>query len=461
MTRLYVNNFRAALAAAITNSATTAVLTNVTNLPTLAAGEYYNLTIDGGNGTYEIIKVTARTTTTITMVRAQEGTTGVAWSAGAIVELRATATTHVDIEADTRNWNTTGYIAAGGGSSVSSVRFLEASANGTNYVGFQAPATISANKLWVLPAADGSANQVLKTDGSGNLSWTAPPSSTVASDATPSLGGNLNVAGYKITSASNGNVILEPNGTGAILIGGNATQTAEMRYMEDSDNGTNYVGFKAPSAITANKVWELPGADGTSGQFLKTDGSGVLSFATAGGGGGALSFITSGTASSSSSLDFTSLGNYSYIEFVLVDILGATDDIDFYIRTSTDNGSTYDNGATDYAQVIIGRSGATAIAVTPAKTTQIGVTNNQALGVDIGNVAGEGLSGRFLLFNPTGTAKRKMWGEFNFINADGNAGMSTTAATRDTAADVDAVRFLFSSGNIASGSIYVYGLSKT
>ena len=43
--------------------------------------------------------------------------------------------------------------------------------DGSHYVGFQAPTTVSTNKIWTLPAADGSANQYLKTDGSGTLSW--------------------------------------------------------------------------------------------------------------------------------------------------------------------------------------------------------------------------------------------------------------------------------------------------
>jgi len=52
------------------------------------------------------------------------------------------------------------------------LRFYEATANGTNYVGFQAPADISSDVLWTLPSADGTANQVLTTNGSGTLSWT-------------------------------------------------------------------------------------------------------------------------------------------------------------------------------------------------------------------------------------------------------------------------------------------------
>ena len=52
------------------------------------------------------------------------------------------------------------------------LRFYEATANGTNYVGFQAPADISSDVLWTLPSTDGTVNQVLTTNGSGTLSWT-------------------------------------------------------------------------------------------------------------------------------------------------------------------------------------------------------------------------------------------------------------------------------------------------
>ena len=45
-----------------------------------------------------------------------------------------------------------------------------ADSDSSNYVGFQSPATVSANVVWTLPDADGSANQLLKTNGSGVLS---------------------------------------------------------------------------------------------------------------------------------------------------------------------------------------------------------------------------------------------------------------------------------------------------
>ena len=63
------------------------------------------------------------------------------------------------------------------------LRFREATANGTNYVGFQAPAAIAANLTWTLPAADGTNGQVLKTDGTGALGWvTAAGGSTVIAE---------------------------------------------------------------------------------------------------------------------------------------------------------------------------------------------------------------------------------------------------------------------------------------
>ena len=69
----------------------------------------------------------------------------------------------------------------------------------------------------------------------------------VVSDTSPQLGGNLDVNGNSIVSASNGNIAITPNGSGNIVLDG----------------------------LT------FPNADGSSGQVLQTNGSGTLSFATA------------------------------------------------------------------------------------------------------------------------------------------------------------------------------------
>lgn len=70
------------------------------------------------------------------------------------------------------------------------------------------------------PTADGTANQVIKTDGSGNLSFVTPSGglSNVVEDTTPQLGGDLDIQNYKITtSTTNGDILLEPNGIGVVF----------------------------------------------------------------------------------------------------------------------------------------------------------------------------------------------------------------------------------------------------
>ena len=60
----------------------------------------------------------------------------------------------------------------------------------------------------------------------------------------------------------------------------------------DSDN-SNYVALRSPIVVTGNVTWNLPSADGTSGQVLQTDGAGNLSFVTASSSGGASGFQSS------------------------------------------------------------------------------------------------------------------------------------------------------------------------
>ena len=56
------------------------------------------------------------------------------------------------------------------------------------------------------------------------------------------------------------------------------TSPGEIRFLEGSGGGTNYIGFKAPAAVTTSLVYELPTADGSDGQVLATDGAGVMSW---------------------------------------------------------------------------------------------------------------------------------------------------------------------------------------
>ena len=170
------------------------------------------------------------------------------------------------------------------------------------------------------PTSDGSAGQFLKTDGSGTLAF-ATVSTDLSGDSTPQLGGNLDVNGNSIVSASNGNIAITPNGSGKVVLDGLSHPTADgssgqvlttdgsgnLSFTSKTVDTTNLVDDTTPQlggdldingntivstsngniAITPNGSGKVildglshPTADGSNGQFLKTNGSGVLAFAS-------------------------------------------------------------------------------------------------------------------------------------------------------------------------------------
>ena len=56
------------------------------------------------------------------------------------------------------------------------------------------------------------------------------------------------------------------------------TNALPIRFQDSS--GAPFVALKAPASVSNNVTFTLPGADGTNGQFLQTNGSGALSFTT-------------------------------------------------------------------------------------------------------------------------------------------------------------------------------------
>ena len=62
------------------------------------------------------------------------------------------------------------------------------------------------------------------------------------------------------------------------LVGNGSTSGGTLKILEDTDNGSNFIGLKAPDSIASNLTLTLPSSDGSNGQVLGTNGSGVLSF---------------------------------------------------------------------------------------------------------------------------------------------------------------------------------------
>ena len=64
------------------------------------------------------------------------------------------------------------------------------------------------------------------------------------------------------------------------VIGNSLSTGGTLKLNEGTNNGTNFIGLKAPNSVTSSQTFVLPDGDGSAGLFLKTDGSGNLDFAT-------------------------------------------------------------------------------------------------------------------------------------------------------------------------------------
>ena len=82
-------------------------------------------------------------------------------------------------------------------------------------------------------------------------------------------------------ATANSALLLDSNkAVDELIVGTDASAGGQIKLQEGTNNGTNLVGLKAPNALANTIVFTLPGGDGSAGQFLKTDGSGNLGFAT-------------------------------------------------------------------------------------------------------------------------------------------------------------------------------------
>jgi hypothetical protein len=90
---LFKNNASAPLAASISSSATTITVTTAQGalFPALSGSDYFYATLTNSSNQLEIVKVTARSSDSMTVVRGQEGTTAQAYSAADKIEVRVTA----------------------------------------------------------------------------------------------------------------------------------------------------------------------------------------------------------------------------------------------------------------------------------------------------------------------------------------------------------------------------------
>ena len=119
-----------------------------------------------------------------------------------------------------------------------SIRLLEGSTSGTNYVSFKAPNTLTADVTWTLPSADATvAGQLLSSNAAGTLSWVTPATGSGTVTSVGITGTNITVvSGSPITTS----------GTIALSIPQAITTTSSVQF--------GSLGIGTPASGTTGEI---------------------------------------------------------------------------------------------------------------------------------------------------------------------------------------------------------------
>lgn len=309
------------------------------------------------------------------------------------------------------------------------------------------PSTKFAYQWW----ADTTAN-VLKQRNAGNTAWIIRGSLEV-------MGVLGKTAAYTVALADFGKLIDASASGAAFTVTLPAAATVGDGFViavKKTDSSTNAVTIDGNGAETIDGATTLVLDRQYDSIVLRCDGSNwhVVSGRAAG-----LVLVATASASASATVDFSSGIDATYDEYLITfsNVVPATDAQVFHARTSTDGGSTFDSSAGNYAWAVSGISEAGG----NADSNSTSDTEIQLSGVSsIGGAAGESLSGELWLHAPSAARQTILGWSLHYITSAGELVTVQGAGRRSAAEDVDAIRFLFGSGNIASGEFALYGVRK-
>ena len=177
---------------------------------------------------------------------------------------------------------------------------------------------------------------------------------------------------------------------GGILLG---SGTGAITALDLSSKGSLLVGDGTTDPVAL--------AVGTNDYVLTADSaqaSGTKWAAAAAGGGNGLVFLASATASTSATLEFSTNidSTYNSYFFVFDALIPASNNVWMFTRTSSDGGSTFDSGSTDYKYQIF--SSYSVVVFTSAGGN---TTNMKSLGSTQGNGSTDQYEGQMILVNPS------------------------------------------------------------
>ena len=173
---------------------------------------------------------------------------------------------------------------------------------------------------------------------------------------------------------------------------------------------------------------------------------------------GGLVYLTSGTVSSAAQLDIVLTGYTVYrgLLVFLSSFVPVTDAVDLYLRFSTNAGSSYVTTNYNYSgREILDNTSVTTFATSGA--AQI-ILNNPGVNYRFDNNTASGGNLAISIYDQANTAvyTKAFWDGVLFSDTS-FGGHFKGGAMQETAQDTDAIRLLFSSGNIASGKWALYG----
>lgn len=315
-------------------------------------------------------------------------------------------------------------------------------------------------------------------------------SGTAKIEALASQWDTTNATALNIDSTATGNIVnycyLNTGTATPIAIGTGATLTTPVVNLRHSNatavsglgtlvhgtiNQSSTVGAISPSAVTtkATNLGELKLNTGATINEFSTDGTLAGNSDTAVptekavktyvdgavSGAGAWELISSATASASANISFTNLTSaYEVYEVVIHDFVPATDGSTLIMRTSSNNGVSYDSGASDYAWQGLYKNNGTATAGVVADNADSGILIFSSAGA----AANETSSGTVRIYKPSTATYTKVFHESANTNNNGEITCQIVAGVRFAASAVDAIQFLMTAGNIASGTFKLYGL---